>query len=162
MVTESWIANASPLILLGKAGLLDLLPRLVKEILVPQAVMREILMRADETEIIDALAPGGSFRVEQDIEVPLAIQGWDLGAGETQVIAAGVSKRDSRVILDDREARRCARVMGLRIIGTVGLVARAKRLGLLDEARSHIERLRATGLYLTDDLVEQVLMAVGE
>ena len=136
MAAESWIANASPLILLGKAGLIELLPRLAKEIVAPEAVVREILVRSDGEEITDAFVPGGPFRIEQDIDVPLSIRGWDLGAGENQVIAAGMSRAASRVILDDREARRCARAMGLRMIGTVGLVGRAKRLGLIDTLSS--------------------------
>jgi predicted nucleic acid-binding protein len=66
------------------------------------------------------------------------------------------------VILDDREARRCASVMNLKIIGTLGIVARAKRLGRIDAAVPVIEHLRRTGLYVAEALVQQILREVGE
>lgn len=41
-MTESWVANASPLILLGRINRLDLMERLAPKIIVPDAVIGEI------------------------------------------------------------------------------------------------------------------------
>ena len=67
-----------------------------------------------------------------------------------------------RVVLDDLQARRCARAMELKIIGTLGLVGRAKRLGIVEEAWPYLERLLRAGMYATDDLIEHVLREMGE
>lgn len=42
-MSDRWVVNASPLIVFGKIGQLDLLAQLPKEIIVPQAVANEIL-----------------------------------------------------------------------------------------------------------------------
>jgi predicted nucleic acid-binding protein len=41
-LNERWIANASPLILLGKVGLLDVLTGLCPDLLVPEGVSQEL------------------------------------------------------------------------------------------------------------------------
>jgi predicted nucleic acid-binding protein len=162
VVTESWIANASPLILLGKADMVELLIRLPDVVLVPESVLDEISVGPDGDRIIEILRREGKIRSLPSVAVPTTLMAWDLGAGETQVIAAAASLAACRVVLDDLQARRCARAMGLRIVGTLGLVARAKRLGMIAGARPYFERLRQVGLYATDDLVEQVVREVGE
>jgi predicted nucleic acid-binding protein len=68
----------------------------------------------------------------------------------------------ARVVIDDLEARRCANAMGLTVIGTLGIVGRAKVRGLIDRAEPVIRRLRETGLYVSDDLVRKLLLEVGE
>ncbi len=94
--------------------------------------------------------------------MPFELLAWDLGAGETQVIALAMRQKAERVVIDDREARRCAKAMDLTIIGTLGLVARAKRMGIIDRAAPIIERLCQVGLYVSEDIVAMVLQEVGE
>ena len=48
------------------------------------------------------------------------------------------------------------------IIGTLGIVARARVMGLIDRAESVIRRLRETGLYASDDVIARLLREVGE
>ena len=56
-----------------------------------------------------------------------------LGAGESEVIALGVELSQGgeqvEMVLDDLQARRIALSYGLRIVGTVGLLIRAKQSG---------------------------------
>ena len=87
---------------------------------------------------------------------------WDLGVGETQVLVYGKRYSADRVVLDDLEGRRCAKVLGVATIGTLGLVARAKKIGILNQARPVIERLCQHGLYATDELINWILNQVGE
>lgn len=87
---------------------------------------------------------------------------WDLGPSETQVINHAVMHSADRVVLDDLEARRCAKAMGRTIIGTLGIVGRAKVRGLIDRAEPVIWRLRESGLYVSDDLVKKLLREVRE
>jgi predicted nucleic acid-binding protein len=55
------------------------------------------------------------------------------------------------------EARRCAKAMELRVIGTLGVVARARRMGRIGLAAPIIDRLRKTGLYVSGELVQRLL-----
>ena len=65
-------------------------------------------------------------------------------------------------MIDDLEARRCAKAMGLAIIGTLGIVGRAKVAGPIGLAGPVIDRLRETGLYASDEIVQRLLREVGE
>lgn len=65
-------------------------------------------------------------------------------------------------VIDDLEAMRCAKAMGIAIIGTLGIVGRAKISRLIDLAEPVIRRLRETGLYASEDLIQRLLREVGE
>lgn len=162
MASRCWVANASPLILLGKTDHLDLLAGLANAVLVPQAVADEIGAKPDGTYLLERLAEDARYAIVADVPVAPEILAWDLGPGETQVIANAWRLDADRAVLDDLEARRCATAMGVKLIGTLGLVARAKRAGQIARAAPVIKRLRETGLYVSDDLVEQLLREVGE
>ena len=69
---------------------------------------------------------------------------------------------ESEVVLDDLAARRCAGRLLIPCLGTLGIVLMAKRLAVIPEARTNMSRLRQVGLYLDDDLADEVLRRVGE
>jgi predicted nucleic acid-binding protein len=162
MVHKCWIVNASPLILLGKAGYLHLLSNLAEVIKIPSAVVKEIGAKADGKVILDVLENHAQFLIVKDIDVPAEILAWDLGAGETQVIALGLKHNAERVVLDDLAARRCAKAVGQPVIGTLGSIARAKRLGHMEKAEPVIRQLCQTGLYASEDLIFWILKEIKE
>ena len=162
MASRRWVVNASPLILLGKTDNLDLLSALADIVVVPRAVVNEVGAKPDGAPILHVLAQDRRYCVVDDEAVSPKILSWDLGAGETQVIAHAHQHGADRVVIDDMEARRCARAMGLKVIGTLGVVGRAKHTGHIERAAPVIERLRETGLYVTEELVQTILQEVGE
>jgi len=84
-----------------------LIERLAPTILVPDAVIEEVRVgeRKDRTAAT-AVEWAEKYRVA-DIAVATSIEHWDLGPGESQVIAYCIG--GSRwAVLDDRAARRCA------------------------------------------------------
>lgn len=149
MGSKCWVVNASPLILLGKTQHLDLLDLLAGAVVIPEAVASEVGAKADGGAILAELTGNSAYRVAAFELVPPEVLAWDLGAGETQVVTYALRHGADRVVLDDLEARRCAKAMGLRVIGTLGLVGRAKSAGRIAPAAPVIEHLRRTGhLYL--------------
>jgi predicted nucleic acid-binding protein len=66
------------------------------------------------------------------------------------------------VLLDDARARRVAERFGIRRIGTLGILRRAKKAGLIDKVRPLVEQLRDNGIYMRQSLVDAVLLDVGE
>jgi predicted nucleic acid-binding protein len=161
-MTRRWIVNASPLILLGKIGHIALLSGLADELIVPEMVVREVERKRDGQQALVEIASFPEARVEVEASVSSEIVAWNLGRGESQVISLAVSDPGCRAVLDDLQARRCAQSMGLPLIGTLGVVLRAKRKGVIAEARPVIEHLRQVGLYVSDGLIEQALARVGE
>jgi len=160
-VSEAWVVNASPLILFSRIGRLDLIERLAPSILIPDAVIEEVRTGQDKDRTAGAaLAWAERYRV-QDVTVPTSIEHWDLGSGESQVIAHSVGT--SRwAVLDDRAARRCAQAHGILVIGSLGVVLRSKKNGNIDYARPLIEHLIDAGMFMDDEFIDRVLDSVGE
>jgi predicted nucleic acid-binding protein len=162
-VNESrFVINASPLIFLTAIDAVQLLPRLVDQVLLPEAVLGEVLAKAEPRLSLQILSSTAWVAIEPDIAVPDEVASWDLGAGETQVLAFGRSGSGVELVLDDRQARRCAESLGLPTTGTLGLILRAKWRGFIPAARPLVERLIEHRLYLAHDLVEAALAEVGE
>jgi predicted nucleic acid-binding protein len=161
-MSRVWVVNASPLILLGKIGRVALLSELSDELIVPDVVAREIRAKPEGERIISDVASLAGVRFEAEVATSSEIAAWNLGRGESQVIALVEASPRSRGVLDDLEGRRCAQSLGLPLIGTLGVVLRAKRKGVIDMARPVIEHLRRVGLYASDSLIEQALAHLGE
>jgi predicted nucleic acid-binding protein len=161
-MSRVWVVNASPLILLGKIDHVVLLSELSDKLIVPDRVVREVGARPQGERVISEVAsfPGVQFEAETATSAELAA--WGLGPGETQVLALAGAAPGSRAVLDDLEARRCAQSLEVPMIGTLGVVLRAKRRGIIGMARPVIEHLRRVGLYASDSLIERALAHLGE
>lgn len=161
MTDEVWIINASPLILLGKLERTDLLEKLAQQVIVPQAVFREVVAGAAGDAAMEAALGWAAPRVLDDIVVPPTISAWDLGAGESQVLAHCLAG-GHRAVLDDGEARAAAKVHSVLLVGSLGVILRARKAGLIPAARPLVEQLIESGSYLSADLVRQALHKVDE
>lgn len=126
------VVNASPLILLARIDRLDLLTSLTKLLVVPEAVIREIQAGSDRDGTADKIKGLASILQVGDRPVPDQIRSWDLGAGESQVLAHGLERPGSEVVLDDLAARPV------------------------------MEMLREAGLRLKPALMDEALAKVGE
>ena len=160
-MAEPPVVNASPLILLAKAGLMDLLKLAGEPVLVPESVAREVRAH-HHGESGKVLETYQWLKVVSGVPVPSLIQAWGLGDGESSVLAWAHAHPGTVAILDDLAARRCAAVLGISVRGCLGLVLRAKQRGVIPAARPVAERLRSTGLFLSEQVLNQALALVGE
>ena len=108
----------------------------------PAAVAREILAHGPRDVTANAVATSTWMKQADDIAIPPNVMAWDLGDGESSVLVWALSHPGTPAIIDDLEGRRCAESLGITLRGTVGLVLRARRTGLIDSARDALERLR--------------------
>jgi predicted nucleic acid-binding protein len=156
------VINSSPLITLCKSAQVDLLPQLFQSIIVPSAVWQEVTT-STHNDLASALLPSLPWvKHENFIAVPTLIQAWDLGAGESEVLAYALKNPSFLAVIDDAAARRCARSLGINSIGTVGLFILAKRRNLIAEVMPCIQKLRDAGLWMSDDLIKIVRQQSGE
>lgn len=154
--------NASPLIFLARANLLDLLQLAGPDIVVPTPVADEILREGPGDAAAGALRATTWMKIVEAPPVPPVIQAWDLGAGESSVLAWALEHPGTVAILDDLAARRCAAAVHVPVRGTLGLILLAKQRGRIDAARPVLEAMRATGMYLSDAVLNRALSLVGE
>jgi predicted nucleic acid-binding protein len=155
------VVDASPLIHLSRTRNIHLLTTLGPTILVPAPVYLEVLAKtSDEAAQIVQDTPWLSRVPVPD--VPAEIGRWDLGAGESAVLTWAQAHPGSVAILDDARARRLSQDLRIPVIGTLGIVVRAKRYGLIPSARPIVESLIAQGMYLSPLVLRDALAVVGE
>lgn len=159
----TWVVDTSPLIFLAKLDHLNLLSEGADTICVPQAVLNEIQAKSDEAAVAIEQISRSWLSVRQvhnrnAVEVLLA----DLDIGEAEVIVLAREIDADRVVMDDLDARRFARRVGVDLIGTVGLLLAAHLRGEISSIREEIERLRAFGFRVSPSLVEAVLREAEE
>jgi predicted nucleic acid-binding protein len=160
-VSDVWVVNASPIIVLAKVDRLHLLRDLSKELLIPEVVATEVLAGPPSDPARHALERGWGPTITADQIAPDLLE-WGLGVGETAVLAVAIERRPATAVLDDAAARTCARALGIEVIGTLGVVLRAKKKALIPSAADVLKSLRAAGFRLDDSTIRSALQGVGE
>lgn len=159
---ERWVVNASPIILLGKAGVVRLLPELCTELIVPAGVVAEI----QDGQLADAgrrwLETAGRKFLRSVPEQHIAVAGWGGGAGEAEVISWAMQNPGFTAILDDRAARALAARHGIPVLGSLRVIIKATEAGLIPQARPVLEKLRGAGAYVSDALIDRAMLLAGE
>lgn len=158
------VSNTSPLVNLAAVGGLDLLRQLYGTILIPPAVHAEICACPPQV-------PGAAEVKAQPWIRPAPFQPdalcrvleQHLDPGEAEAIALANSLPADLLLLDERRARKTALRLQIPILGVLGCLLEAKRLGHIPLVQPWIHALRATaGFRLADDLVALVLQRAGE
>lgn len=154
MARSLTVSNASPLIALYQIQHLDLLPKLFERILIPPAVAREVA---------PTVALPGWIEVKPLREpIGARILSASLGPGESEVLSLALEAEASRVILDERPARRLAQAFDLSVVGTLGLLSAAKRKHLIPAVKPLLDVLLQQDFRVSVALYEWALVDAGE
>lgn len=134
---------------------------LVETLVIPQPVMAEILSVHSDAAAL-WLRESGKLFIRPAVAELKELSGSEIGAGERAVISWAAAQRGFIAVLDDREARSIAQRLGVRILGTVGVVLRLKRAGLVSDVKSHLVQIKQVGGYMSDELFREALRSAGE
>lgn len=146
------VSNTSPLIGLSNIGKLKILHDVFGKVVVPPAVQREF--GEELPEWITVKAPENKPLVQALLE--------SLGDGESEAIALAIELNADFLILDDLKARKIARKLGLRVIGTAGLLLLAKKRGVINEVKPLLMELVEKGFRISNEVVDVILQSAGE
>lgn len=147
---EPVVCDSSCLIALERIGHLDLLPALFDPVQAPPAVRQEF---GASPEWLRVEAPA-----DRALVTALGIL---MGPGEAEAVALA-SERRWPIILDDRQARAMARKLDLQIVGTVAVLIRAKKQGLIEAIGPLLDALAENEFRLSETLRKEALRLVGE
>lgn len=154
-MSERWVLNASPIIVLARVGQEHLFDALAHEVVVPRAVVDEIQAGPTGDPARQVVA-SGQFTLVAATPVP-EVLAWDLGTGETAVLSYALEESGWTVILDDAAARKCAQSFGLSVKGTLAVVILAKQHGLIPSAADVLRSLLKYGFRLEEGVIREVL-----
>ena len=86
----------------------------------------------------------------------------ELDLGEANVIHTAIHHGISTVAIDEKAGRRIARLNGLKVTGSLGILIKAKKHGLIDHLSDCISRIQFQGIWISETLIQQALAEVGE
>ncbi len=157
------VINTGPVIALV-AALDDLavLEPLYQEVLVPFEVCQEMRVQGYQAFATRQFEEASWLT---KLERPLVIDpllGNSLDIGEAAVIQLALNEGISTVAIDETVGRRVARLSGLQLTGSIGILLRAQREGVSFSMRAAIERMRARGVWLSQQVVEYALRTAEE
>ncbi|MEI6702293.1 MAG: DUF3368 domain-containing protein [Deltaproteobacteria bacterium] len=156
------ISNSSPIIHLAKIGHLDLLHRFFGSILVPQMVWKECTSPGRKRPEIDTILAAEWIKVVRINDRIVTLLRHEIDHGEAEAIALALEKKASLLLLDDADAREKARLYRLPITGTVGLLLRARREGIITSLAGTLQMLETNGFRLHIMIKEKLLKEAGE
>lgn len=161
------ISDTTPLISLMKVGQLELVQKLFGEIQIPQAVFDELTSNKrflDESRQIKECDYINTVAVDDENAVKLLRRSTGLDAGESEAIILSDLEKATYLLMDEVKGRIVAKQMGIKIIGTVGLLMIAHSEGLLDknEIMECVDILKNTGRHISNKLYEQLIEAIDE
>lgn len=153
------IANTTPLIALANIDRLELLHELYGTIIVPQAVVDEIISEPAKQRVRSATW----IKVEaiQDSSQKDIFRA-RLHAGEVEVMILAREQNADLVIMDDNAAKKTAKFLGLNVTGTLGILLKAKKEGYLEMVEPIMNELIVDGLFISDTVKGYVLKEAGE
>jgi predicted nucleic acid-binding protein len=158
-MADAIIINTGPLVALTRMEALDVAGRLPFTFACPQEVRDEL----DEGVLAGHPRIEPSWLQVRRLRDPLSpVVLSTLDRGEAAVIQLALENQISLVCIDEWKGRRAALASGLKVTGVLGLLAKAKRLGLVPALRPLIDRAVARGVRYHPFLIEQILKAVGE
>lgn len=156
------IVNSTPLIILCNVGRVDILQKLYGQIVIPEAVYEEVTAKKDSA--CQQLVLADWIHVER-IKEQTAKKMYQakLHDGEVEVmILAQEDKNTELVIIDDNAAKKTAKYLGLNVTGTLGVLLKAKRMGIIKEVSPIISEMRKKGFYVSGYLERIILEQAGE
>jgi len=151
------VSDSTALISLAKIGQFELLRDLFTEIIIPASVYEEVVNKGKGRRGQQQVKNSSWIKLKP-VKNRLAVQALKtiLGEGESEVIILAKEENANMVILDDKKARRKAKAIGLRAMGTVGILLHGCKKGKL-HFKPNLDRLLTSGFRLRKNEYYKIL-----
>ncbi len=158
------VINTGPVIaLVAATGSLEWLSRLYEFVWIPREVKAEIAAGGScAPELVAIQTAGDVIKVQSaSTAVPRVLIN-EIDLGEASVIHTALERRIGTVAIDEKAGRRIARLHGLKVTGSIGILVKAKQQGLVASLADCLQEMRKKGIWISEELIRQALVAVGE
>lgn len=152
------VSNSSPLIALAKIGMLDIIKY---DIVIPKAVFDEIT-RPNRQYAKELYKWGRDKTIEVKNKKAVEYLVLIINRGEAETIALAEELNADAVLIDDLKARKIAKLRGLNIIGTIGVLLDAKEKGIIGELKPLLDMLIKKKIRVSKELYDHALELANE
>jgi predicted nucleic acid-binding protein len=158
------VADSSPLIILAKLNVFDLLPKLYPHIYISAEVYAEVVVAGSGLPGAASVANAEWIEVkpiQNPAELAMAEAKFGIGVGELSTIILARELKAELTLIDDLRARRLAKREGFEIRGAVGLLELLHRRGDIPNLRSTFQQLLSHAVYIDRMLLNRRLSLLG-
>ena len=149
---EFIISDTSCLIVLSNIGELSLLRQLYNTVTITDVIAEEFGTDLPAWMVVRSAT---DHYYQQILEL-------QVDRGEASAIALAIESSPCTLILDDQKARKIALNLGLKITGTIGVIVKAKLVGIIPSVKPILDKLKQTDFRLSDELVQRAYFEAGE
>ena len=153
-------SNTTPFIALSSIGKLELLPALFGKIHVAEAVIDECTAGGDI--VVSPLRKLDWIVPVPNPTLPAPHVLIELDKGEKATLLAALAHQANLVLIDEKIARNMAEYLGLKVAGTLGVLLKARKAGLIASSRDAANAMRSQGGFYNPPLIDRLATTVDE
>ena len=161
MIVISDTSVLSNLILINR---LDILQRVFSEIIIPYEVKAELMKLEDYGIDLSSFTSASWINILKSSNQAL-IQDLSesLDRGESAAISLALEVNADYLAIDEKAGRGIAKKLGLKIIGLIGILVRAKKLGVIQRVKPILDDLVVkANFYISKHFYDKILEDIGE
>jgi len=152
------VSDTSPLVALSRSGLLGFLPTLYQTVLIPPSVLAELASHVDVREVERFV-----FVRAPRVTAGRVLRPSQLDQGEWDAIQLALEVHADAVLIDESARRAYAQQQSLSVVGFLGILLIAKRVGRVASIGHVVRQLMADHKYFVGaQLLRKVLQTAGE
>ena len=141
------IADTSCLILLHKIGELDILRKVYDSVSTTPEIAHEFAEELPDWIIIEYVK---DKKYQHSLETQIDL-------GEASAIALAKEMESPLLLLDDLKARKLAAKLNLKFSGTLGVIHKAKQMGVIKKVRPLLDQLLTTNFRISKNIIDELL-----
>jgi len=146
------IADTSCFIILSKINELEIIHQ----------VYGDIITTIDVATEFGEELPNWAIIVEVKDKLRQHLLEMQIDKGESSAIALALETPNSTLIIDDYKARKVAEHVGINYTGTIGVLIKAKLLGIIPSIKPLLAKIKETNFRISIELEEKALQESGE
>jgi predicted nucleic acid-binding protein len=152
------VADSSALILLATIDKLDILDILFGDVVIPKSVYDEMVI--PHKPQAEKLAKYAKHKIKEITNKPLF--NVILGSGESDAITLYLEIGADFLLCDDKKARNYAKSININVVGSFGLLIKAKEKKLIKSIKPLVEIIEKSDIFIDKQTVKIILQSAGE
>ena len=158
------VCDSSPIINLAIIGELHLIPAIFKKVIIPTAVYNEIVITGSGLPGSSEIQNADWIEVKSYTDNVLMTQlRKSLHLGEAAAITISLENQAELLLIDENAGRTVAIAYGLTVLGTLGILLRAKSIGLIPSVQQLMDKLMVDARFFVSATVyARILSIAGE